>query len=171
MMMTHYVSFHIENPSPDLRICKNLFVVLIMDSSLRQALIIGLLAIAAMEPCAAFIPNKLAFSTTPTKESVKNDLYFGSSVMATKTVLSMGVLEDFVTKSDEKTRKADNDKFLGEVQKRVERINALEPSIEDLGDDEIQAKTEEFKARLKKGEDINGPLLEEAYAVVREAAW
>ncbi len=40
-----------------------------------------------------------------------------------------------------------------------------------MGDDELQAKTTEFKERLAKGEDINGPLLEEAFAVVREAAW
>ena len=83
----------------------------------------------------------------------------------------MGVMEDFVKGTDEKTRKADNEKYLAGIQKRVDRINELEASIEDLGDDELQAKTEEFKARLKKGEDINGSLLEEAFAVVREAAW
>ena len=66
----------------------------------------------------------------------------------------MGVLEDFVQSTDEKTRKAENEKYLAELQKRVDRINELETSIEDLGDDELQAKTEEFKARLKKGEDI-----------------
>lgn len=87
------------------------------------------------------------------------------------TALSMGVMEDFVAGSDEKTRKTGNDKYLAELQKRVDGINALEPTIEDLGDDELQAKTAELKARLKQGEDINGPLLEEAFAVVREAAW
>jgi preprotein translocase subunit SecA len=54
---------------------------------------------------------------------------------------------------------------------RVERINAMEPTVEDLGDDELQAKTTEFRERLRNGEDINGPILEEAFAVVREAAW
>ena len=44
--------------------------------------------------------------------------------------------------------------------------------IEDLGDDELEQKTIEFKHRVQqKGESINGPLLEEAFAVVREAAW
>jgi preprotein translocase subunit SecA len=80
-------------------------------------------------------------------------------------------MEQFVTDRDEATRKKDTDKYLQEVQKRVDRINELEATIEDLGDDELQAKTEEFKARLAKGEDINGPILEEAFAVVREAAW
>eukprot|EP00526_Cylindrotheca_closterium_P002552 CAMPEP_0113605646 /NCGR_PEP_ID=MMETSP0017_2-20120614/2439_1 /TAXON_ID=2856 /ORGANISM="Cylindrotheca closterium" /LENGTH=927 /DNA_ID=CAMNT_0000514151 /DNA_START=221 /DNA_END=3004 /DNA_ORIENTATION=+ /assembly_acc=CAM_ASM_000147 len=83
----------------------------------------------------------------------------------------MSFFEDFVASSDEKTRKADNDKYLAELQGRVDRINGLEASIEDLGDDELQAKTAEFKKRLADGEDINGSLLEESFAVVREAAW
>lgn len=83
----------------------------------------------------------------------------------------MGIVEDFVASSDRKTRQADNDKYLRELQTRVDRINALETTIEELEDDALQAKTEEFKRRLQKGEDINGPLLEEAFAVVREAAW
>jgi preprotein translocase subunit SecA len=57
------------------------------------------------------------------------------------------------------------------LQKRVDRINGLESTVEDLGDDELQAKTQEFRKRLAGGEDLNGPLLEEAFAVVREAAW
>lgn len=88
-----------------------------------------------------------------------------------ETALSMGLVEDFVADSDEKTRKKGNENFLAELQLRVDRINGLEESIEDLDDEELQAKTEEFRQRLAKGEDINGPLLEEAFAVVREAAW
>jgi hypothetical protein len=87
------------------------------------------------------------------------------------SALSMGMMEEFVTGRDDATRKEGNDKYLAEVQIRVKRINALEPQIEDLGDDELQAKTQEFRARLKSGEDLNGPLLEEAFAVVRESAW
>jgi len=47
----------------------------------------------------------------------------------------------------------------------------MEADIEDLGDDELAAKTKEFRERLAKGEDINGKILEESFAVVREAAW
>jgi preprotein translocase subunit SecA len=83
----------------------------------------------------------------------------------------MGIVEDFVTGSDAKTRKVSNEKYLLELQKRVDRINGLESDVEDLGDEDLQAKTIEFKDRLAKGEDINGPILEEAFAVVREAAW
>lgn len=83
----------------------------------------------------------------------------------------MGIVENFVSGTDEKTRKSSNEKYLAKLQQRVDRINGLEESIEDLGDEELQAKTEEFRQRLAKGEDMNGPLLEEAFAVVREAAW
>lgn len=83
----------------------------------------------------------------------------------------MGVMEDFITGTDEKARQKENDEYLAKLQKRVDTINGLEPDIEDLGDEELQAKTTEFKERLAKGEDINGPILEEAFAVVREAAW
>jgi hypothetical protein len=87
------------------------------------------------------------------------------------TKLEMGKVEEFLTGRDEKTRKADNEKYLATLQKRVDRINELEADIEELDDDELVAKTEEFRKRLKDGEDINGPLLEETFAVVREAAW
>lgn len=85
--------------------------------------------------------------------------------------LRMGMFDDMVDSADDKTRASANKGYLEGLQKRVERINALEPTVEELGDDEMQAKTKEFKDRLAKGEDINGPLLEEAFAVVREAAW
>ena len=74
-------------------------------------------------------------------------------------------------KTDVETRQRENDAYLATLDKRVDKINSLEASIEDLGDDELLAKSEEFRKRLKGGEDINGPILEEAFAIVREAAW
>ena len=53
---------------------------------------------------------------------------------------------------------------------RVNRINALEDEIEELSDEALKAKTEEFRGRLAAGE-TEDDLLEEAFAVVREAAW
>jgi len=50
----------------------------------------------------------------------------------------------------------------------VPSINALEPEIQAMSDDELAHKTVEFKERLDQGEDMND-LLVEAYAVVREA--
>ena len=60
-------------------------------------------------------------------------------------------------------------KKLKAIESLVPDINSHEPEIEKLSDHALQAKTDEFKQRLEKGEDIND-LLVEAFAVVREAA-
>ncbi len=52
----------------------------------------------------------------------------------------------------------------------VPMINALEPEMEALSDDDLRHKTIEFRARLSEGEELED-LLVEAFAVVREAAW
>jgi len=62
-----------------------------------------------------------------------------------------------------------NEKELKHLQPLVSRINSLEPDFEKLSDTEFRAKTDEFKARLNKGESLD-ELLPEAYAAVREAA-
>ena len=51
----------------------------------------------------------------------------------------------------------------------VDKIEAMGPEYEKLSDEELKAKTGEFKARLEKGETLDD-LLPEAYATVREAA-
>ena len=68
------------------------------------------------------------------------------------------------------------DKFLSnqdnaeikKLNKIVDKIEALEEGISSLTDEELAAKTQEFKKRLSKGETIDD-LLEEAFAVAREA--
>ena len=62
-----------------------------------------------------------------------------------------------------------NEKELKRLQPIVERINSLESEFEKLGDAELRAKTEEFKARLEAGSALD-ELLPEAFAAVREAA-
>ena len=52
----------------------------------------------------------------------------------------------------------------------VDKIEELGPAMEALSDEELKAKTTEFKERLAKGETLDD-LLIEAFAVVREAAW
>ena len=52
----------------------------------------------------------------------------------------------------------------------VDRIEALEPEMQKLSDEELRAKTEEFKQRYNDGEELDD-ILPEAYAAVREAAW
>ncbi len=60
-------------------------------------------------------------------------------------------------------------KELNRYWKKVERINQLEPEIEKLSDEELKAKTIEFKERIERGESLDS-LLFEAFAVVREVA-
>ncbi|MFQ1016305.1 preprotein translocase subunit SecA [Gilliamella sp. BG7] len=62
-----------------------------------------------------------------------------------------------------------NERILKSMRKRVEKINALEPDIEALTDDELKAKTTEFKDRIASGTQLDD-ILEEAFAVVREAS-
>ena len=61
-----------------------------------------------------------------------------------------------------------NERELKRMRPFVEQINAFEPSLQPLGDEQLRAKTAEFRERLSRGETIED-LLPEAFAVVREA--
>ena len=62
-----------------------------------------------------------------------------------------------------------NERFVKKQFKIVEKINALEPDFEKLSDEQLKAKTDEFRKRIKEGETLD-ELLPEAFATVREAA-
>jgi preprotein translocase subunit SecA len=62
-----------------------------------------------------------------------------------------------------------NERLLKEYRRTVAKINAMEPTYEPLSDEQLRAKTEEFKQRVAKGEALDD-LLPEAFAVVREAS-
>ena len=62
-----------------------------------------------------------------------------------------------------------NDRLLKQYRKTAARINAMEPTYEALSDAELRAKTDEFKARVAGGEELDA-LLPEAFAVVREGS-
>jgi preprotein translocase subunit SecA len=62
-----------------------------------------------------------------------------------------------------------NDRLLKQYRKTVVRINAMEPQYEQLSDEQLRAKTQEFKERAAKGESLDD-LLPEAFAVVREGS-
>ncbi len=62
-----------------------------------------------------------------------------------------------------------NERVVRQLQRKVVRINALEPDWQKLGDDELKGKTAGFRARLAQGETVDD-LLPEAFATVREAA-
>lgn len=61
-----------------------------------------------------------------------------------------------------------NDRILKSYQKQVAEINSFEPELEALSDEQLQAKTSEFKQALADGKKLED-LLPEAFAVVREA--
>jgi preprotein translocase subunit SecA len=62
-----------------------------------------------------------------------------------------------------------NQRLVKQYQKTVTAINALEPQIEQLTDDQLRAKTGEFRQRIASGESLD-KLLPEAFAVCREAS-
>ncbi|WP_462391033.1 preprotein translocase subunit SecA [Acidovorax sp. Q11] len=62
-----------------------------------------------------------------------------------------------------------NDRLLKQYRKTVSRINAMEPEYEKLSDEQLKAKTQEFKERVAKGASLDD-ILPEAFAVVREGS-
>ena len=87
------------------------------------------------------------------------------------------ILDDLFNPSSSKTKEEiqkENKGYLDTLQKKIQKINELEATIEELDDEELQAKTIEFRERLKSGKDdvlTSDALIEEAFAVVREASW
>ena len=63
-----------------------------------------------------------------------------------------------------------NKKEVKKVSKIVEKIEAYDEEMAALTDEELKAKTPEFKERLANGETLDD-LLPEAFAVCREGAW
>ena len=63
-----------------------------------------------------------------------------------------------------------NDREIKKLQPIVDQVNALEDKTKQLSDDQLKAKTQEFRERYKKGESLDD-MLPEAFAVCREAAW
>ncbi|MDO5668053.1 MAG: preprotein translocase subunit SecA [Alcaligenaceae bacterium] len=62
-----------------------------------------------------------------------------------------------------------NDRLLKQYRRTVAKINKLEPDMQALSDEELSAKTAEFKERLAGGQSLDD-ILPEAFAVVREAS-
>ena len=63
-----------------------------------------------------------------------------------------------------------NERELKTIYPLVAKINALEPKMKALSNEELKAQTIKFRERLARGETLNS-LLPEAFATVREAAW
>src|ERR1043165_94157 len=90
----------------------------------------------------------------------------------------------FADKIVKKILGSSSDIFLKKIKPLVDQINALEPSMQKLSDEELQGKTEEFKARIqralegiddqterrKREQEVLNEILPEAFAAVREAS-
>lgn len=62
-----------------------------------------------------------------------------------------------------------HDREMKRLRPTIDKINALEPAMKALSDDQLKAKTTEFKQRVAKGESLDS-ILPEAFAVCREAS-
>jgi len=62
-----------------------------------------------------------------------------------------------------------NEREVARLRRRVEETNELEPQFQQLSDEALRAKTEEFRSRLADEETLDD-ILPEAFAAVREAA-
>ena len=62
-----------------------------------------------------------------------------------------------------------NERYLKRMGKDVDAINALEPALEALSDEDLQARTDTFRQQIADGAELDS-LLVEAFATVREAA-
>lgn len=62
-----------------------------------------------------------------------------------------------------------NDRILKQFRKQVARINALEPAMQALTDEQLRGKTDEFRQRIAQGASLDD-VLPEAFAVVREGS-
>lgn len=89
------------------------------------------------------------------------------------TALGMGVLDDIkkiVAGGDpNEVLAAENDSQVKKYMQVVEQINDLEEQYENLSDDELTAKTEQFRAKLDSGASLDS-ILVEAFAVVSTEA-
>ncbi|WP_303830750.1 preprotein translocase subunit SecA [Asticcacaulis taihuensis] len=63
-----------------------------------------------------------------------------------------------------------NDRKVRGYMARAQKISALEPKMKAMGDEELRGQTQIFKERIAKGASLDS-LMDEAFAVVREAAW
>jgi preprotein translocase subunit SecA len=85
-----------------------------------------------------------------------------------KTTDAMSALSENLSEGLVRIFGSSNERRIRQMRSNVARINELEPAAQGLSDDELKAKTEEFRRRRQAGETLEG-LLPEAFAVCREA--
>ena len=70
----------------------------------------------------------------------------------------------------DKILRAGEGRMLRKLDRLASQVDAMQEDFEALTDEELQAKTQEFKDRLEEGETLDD-ILVEAFATVREASW
>ncbi|MDG3003821.1 preprotein translocase subunit SecA [Paludisphaera mucosa] len=85
-----------------------------------------------------------------------------------KTTDALSALSEGVSEGLVRIFGSSNERRIRQMRPIVARINELEPSVQTLSDDELKARTEDFRARREAGESLED-LLPEAFAVCREA--
>ena len=83
-------------------------------------------------------------------------------------IIAFPIMQNVFTVLAKKIFGSSNEREMKRLQPYVDLINSLEPNFSKLNDAELRAKTDEFKARLKKGETLD-QILPEAFASAREA--
>mmetsp|Transcript_26866 Transcript_26866/g.62213 ORF Transcript_26866/g.62213 Transcript_26866/m.62213 type:complete len:997 (+) Transcript_26866:53-3043(+) len=150
-----------------------------MQGSLSLAAVASMLAVAAAFTTPSLSPSlhrasHRAHSVAPSLRSPA-----GRSLRTMpwkKTPMQMGIF-DAIKESvgiapvgiDPKTS-PENQQMVSTYMARASKINDLEDAYEALSDEELKAKTDEFRAKLDGGATMDD-ILEEAFAVVREASW
>lgn len=119
-----------------------------------------------------FVTRSLAKPSSLTSSSLSSsiDSTRRHSTLALKMGLLDGLKRSFGVGNTAETLALENEKQLKAYNKVVEKINALEAEYENLSVENLQAKTEDFRRRLRNGASVDS-LLVEAFAVVREASW
>lgn len=90
-----------------------------------------------------------------------NISHFYNSTQRTRTINMMSLVSKIFGNR--------NERVLRNLQSKVAQINALEPQMQALSDDQLLAKTNEYRNRVTQGETLE-QLLPEAFAAVREAS-
>jgi SecA DEAD-like domain len=142
--------------------------------AVAMGLLLALLVSVRLPSGQAFAPATRRFGRGLSTSSSVVDRRTVSTASSSSTALRMGLLDGLkkiVTGQDPVELLAqENEQTLAAYRTKVEKINGLEDAYEKLSDEQLRARTDEFRRRLASGETLD-TLLVEAFAVVREAAW
>ena len=119
-----------------------------MNSCSRLLLLLVVLAAATTKGVVGFAPRSFSAGARAVSRQQQHHEYAFSRHLNhdnNHLSLSMGIMRNLLSGADEEKRKKDNQKYLEGLQKRVDAINALEPSIEVLETRNCSRRLKNFK--------------------------